>query len=116
MWCPRCAAVTACKAVEPKEVKTWLKSGRRWYKTEHEDVHWFRRGRVCLRCGNGFVTSEVNETFIDELTELRDSLAAIKRDTESYIERSQAAAESLTSLNDSLEKLRALKIYKKQKS
>ena len=115
MWCPKCAAVTACQGVEPKEVKSALKSGRRWFYTNHEDVHWFRRGRICLKCQHGFITSEVDEGFIAELTELRDALAAIKKDAESYIERSQAAAESLSSLNESLEKLRALKIYKKQK-
>lgn len=115
MWCSNCKAVTPCKAVEPKEVKINLKSGRRWYKIEHEDVHWFRRGRICLQCNYGFVTSEVNETFINELTELRDSLGAIKKDTENYIECAQSASDSLKSLNESLEKLRVLKIYKKQK-
>ena len=115
MWCSSCKAVTPCKAVEPKEVKTHLKPGRRFYNTEHDDVHWFRRGRICLECNQGFVTSEVDEAFIDELTELRDVLGAIKKDTEDYIERAQSASESLESLNESLEKLRALKIYKKQK-
>jgi hypothetical protein len=42
-------------------------------------------------------------------------LAAIKKDAEQYIKDSEKTSQSLSGLTTSLGKLRALKIYKKQK-
>lgn len=114
IWCSKCRSITACKGVEPKEIKKYLKRGRRWYMKEHEDVHWFQRGRICQSCGHGFITSEVNREFLDELIELRDALGEIKKNTEEYIEKSKEASLSLEELNSSFNKLKAMKIYLKE--
>ena len=114
MWCPKCEKITTCKAVSPREVNRFVPSSRRFYKQKHDDVQFFRRGRICLACRHKFLSAEARETFLTELVELRDALAVIKRDAEQYITDSQQTSKSLTSLNDSLGKLRALKIYQKQ--
>lgn len=82
---------------------------------EHDDVRFFQRGRRRLVCDNDFLTAEAPTALLHELTELRDMLSVIKHDTEQYIVDSQKTSESLESLNGSLNKLRALKIYQKQK-
>jgi len=61
-------------------------------------------------------TSEACENFLDELCELRDALAAIKANAEGYLTESEKASESLKKLSESLGVLRALKIYKEEKS
>ncbi|NOT55315.1 MAG: hypothetical protein HOP18_11970 [Deltaproteobacteria bacterium] len=116
MWCPTCKAVTSCKSVYVRHVNQYVATARRLYRTNHDDVQFYRRGRKCQTCGHGFMTAETREDFIDELVELRDTLAAIKHDTEQYIADSEKTSKSLGSLNESLGKLRALKIYQKQKS
>lgn len=114
MYCKNCKKVTVCKAVDPKQVLASVKSGRRFYRTAHEDVHYFRRGRVCLTCNTSFLTAEMREDFITELTDLRDALGRIKQNAEKYIDQADVASESLKDLTSSLDDLRALRIYKKQ--
>ena len=114
MYCKRCGSLAVCKAVDPKAVSHRVSYGRRFYKKEHKDVHWFRRGRECLTCGHMFLSAEVREDFITELTELRDALGNLKKHAEGYKEQSQKAAESLTALTESLDLLSALDIYKEQ--
>lgn len=111
MWCPKCEKITTCKAVQPRDVNRFISSSRRSHKKEHVDVRFFRRGRICLVCQHKFLTAEAREDFLTELVELRDALAAIKRDAEQYIVDSQQTGRSLSSLNESLSKLRALEIY-----
>ena len=110
MWCPHCKKVTVCAGINPSALMG--KSGQRWLKNEHKDVHWFRRGRRCKECRKGFVTAELLESFLDELIELRDALKAIKTNAEAYVEQSKGAAESLQKLTEALEVLKALKLYK----
>ena len=114
MWCPKCGTIRTCKAVPTKEVNWWLKSGQRWYRNDHDDVRWFRRGRRCLTCDHKFLTAEATEELIEELIELRNALRSIKSNTEKYVKQSNTAAKSLKKLNESLAALRALKIYEKQ--
>ena len=114
MWCAHCKTITVCEGLPPSTLGK--KAGQRWYKTDHTDVHFFRRGRRCLTCRKSFLSAELREDFVEELVELRDALATIKKDAEQYIEDSEKTSESLTSLNASLGKLRALKLYQKQKS
>lgn len=114
MFCKHCQKVTVCKAVDPKQVTSAVSSGRRFYRTSHEDVQYFRRGRVCQTCKSAFLSAEMREDFINELTELRDALGNIKKNAEKYVEQAGAAAASLSDLTSSLEVLRALKVYKKQ--
>lgn len=110
--CPYCKKVTVCKAVPPSSLGE--QSGQRWYKKNHQDVQWFRRGRTCLTCDKSFLTSELDEDFIDELCKLRDALGVIKANAELYISESDKASETLRTLSRSLEVLRALDVYKRQ--
>lgn len=114
MWCSSCKEVTSCKSVYVRHINENIQTARRLYQSDHDDIQFYRRGRKCLTCGNGFLTAEAREDFLNELVELRDTLAAIKHDTERYIADSTRTAHSLNSLNESLGKLRALEIYQRQ--
>ena len=111
MYCPDCKKITICKAIPT--TRLGKKSGQRWYRSDHEDINWFRRGRECLSCGHKFITAEMNEDFIEELVELRDALGTIKENAEKYITETEQAASTLEELSESLAVLRALKIYQK---
>lgn len=110
MYCPKCKTIRVCKAIPLNKIGQ--KPAQRWYKIDHPDINWFRRGRQCLTCYKCFVTSEVNEKFIDELVELRDALSEIKKHSEQYIGESKQASKTLEKLAESLSVLRALKLYK----
>ena len=115
MFCKKCGHLAVCKAVEPKAVFSTLPSARRFYKPDHNDVHWFRRGRKCLTCNSLFLSAEIREDFLTELTELRDALGNLKKHAEAYKDQSEKATESLTALTESLDLLSALEIYQNQK-
>jgi hypothetical protein len=110
LWCPECKKTRICKAVNPSTLGE--ESGQRWYHTNHTDVHWFRRGRICQECEHEFLTAEVDEQFVDELCELRDALRDLKANAEAYVKQSSEASKSLATLTKSLRVLRALKVYK----
>lgn len=112
MYCPTCKTVTSCAGKSPSLVG--LPSGQRWHRTDHPDIQWFRRLRLCNVCGEAFITAEINEGFLTELVELRSALAAVKEHAESYIRESKAAAKSLDKLTASLKVLRALRVYQEQ--
>ncbi len=112
-WCPNCEDVKVCAAVNPSQLGE--KSGQRWYKEDHSDIQWFRRGLVCQTCGHEWLSAEVPEDFIDELVELRDALRDIKTNAETYAKESDKASKSLAKLSEALSVLRALKVYKAQK-
>ena len=117
MWCPECKTISTCKAVPAAQVTYDSNDyAQRKYYTKHSDINFFQRGRECLSCGHGFVSAEVDLNFVEELVELRDALSAIKLNAESYIKESTAASDSLSKLSDSLEVLRALKVYKRAKA
>lgn len=59
-----------------------------------------------------WLSVEILESQLDELVELREALADLKANAEDYIEQSDAAADSLTQLKESLDVLRALKVYR----
>lgn len=111
MHCPGCDKTTVCAAVPLTQLGE--KSGQRWHRTDHRDIQWFRRGRECQSCGCQFITSEIDEEFIDELVELRDALGAIKKNAEKYSKEAAQASATLDELSKSLKILKALKIYKK---
>lgn len=113
MWCPECKEIQTCKAIPGPEV-TWDASDytQTRYFTEHEDVHWFQRGRRCLECSHEFLTGEADMQFLDELVELRDALADLKKHAEQYTAESKKASKSLEQLSKSLGVLRALRLYK----
>lgn len=111
VYCPYCESEQVCRAFNPSQLA--FESGQRWYRTDHEDIHWFRRARECLHCGNEFLTAELEEEFLSELVELRNALAGIKENAEAYVEQSALATVSLSKLTESLKVLRALNIYRK---
>lgn len=110
MWCPTCKEIRICAAIPLTRIG--YKSGQRWYKTDHPDINWFRRGRECMTCGHEFVTAEMNEEFLEELVELRGALADLKKNAEKYIKESDTASKTLKSLSKSLKVLKALRLYK----
>lgn len=112
-YCPQCEAVRVCRAVNPSSLG--YESGQRWYRQDHSDIQWFRRGLICTKCRHKWLTAEVNEDFLDELVELRNALREIKKHAETYMVQSKTAAESLEKLSKSLGVLRALKMYKSTK-
>lgn len=111
-WCPTCQELRICTAVNPSVLGE--ESGQRWYNPEHTDINWFRRGLVCQKCGERWLSAEVPEEFVAELIELRDALRDVKQNAETYIRESKKASRSLTKLSDALEVLRALQIYQQQ--
>jgi ribosomal protein L7/L12 len=110
IYCPFCTQVRICQAIPTTELG--LPPGQRWYRKDHADIQWFRRGRKCLTCNNSFISAEVDEDFIDELVELRIALASIKSNAEQYVKESTAASASLNRLTNALSVLRALKVYR----
>ncbi|TDO14619.1 hypothetical protein EV580_2752 [Mycobacterium sp. BK086] len=111
-WCPKCETIRVVKSVGPSSLGA--RSGQRFYRKEHDDIHYFRRGQECQTCWHEWLSAEVPEDFIDELVELREALSDIKENVEAYSKESENAAKSLVSLSKSLSDLRALNIYKKQ--
>lgn len=109
-WCPSCEKIQVCTAVNPSKIA--YESGQRWYKEDHQDINWFRRGLVCQSCNHEWLTAEVEENFLEELVELRDALSQIKVHAEAYAAESDKAANSLKKLGESLSVLRALKVYR----
>jgi hypothetical protein len=111
-WCPQCKAIRVVRTVSTSSLGA--RSGQRFYRTNHEDIQYFRRGQECQTCWHDWLSAEVPEDFIDELVELRDALRDIKKNAEAYSKESENAAKSLASLSKSLSDLRALNIYIKQ--
>jgi hypothetical protein len=112
MWCPECESIQVCRAIPAANVTFDTDDyQQRRYFSRHDDVHFFQRGRECLECGHEFVTGEVRLSFLNELTELRDALADLKKHAEQYSEESQQASKTLTKLSKSLGALKALKMY-----
>ncbi|GAB3829936.1 hypothetical protein ACFPIJ_31725 [Dactylosporangium cerinum] len=111
-WCPNCNSVQVCTAVNPSSLG--YASGQRWYRRDHSDIQWFRRGLVCQKCRKSWLTAELPEEFLDELVELRNALKEVKLNAESYIKEAESASARLTKLSTSLAVLRALKVYKNQ--
>lgn len=71
VYCARCRRETICRAISP--TKLGKKKAQRVNHEQYVDIHWFRRGRECSDCGSIFLTGELDETFIQELVDLRNS-------------------------------------------
>jgi hypothetical protein len=113
MYCPSCRKIKVCAS--PSLSSIGHSSGQRWHHTEHSDLHWFRRARICLTCDEQFVTAEFSEKYLYELVELRNALSEVKQKAEQFVTKSKSATKSLDALSKSLDTLRALKIYRVQK-
>ena len=107
LWCPHYEEINPCYSVTPSQVGE--ASGRRFYKTQAEDVNFFRRFRECTNCAEHFETSEVEARFLDELVELRRALSDIKANAAAYEADAKQAEEKLKKLSSSLAVLKALK-------
>jgi len=112
MYCASCGQVQVCRAVPTTDLGH--ESGQRWYSLQYTDLQWFRRGRECQECADTWLTSEIREDFLRELIELREALGDLKQNAERYMEASQEASEALNGLTESLEVLRALRLYRQQ--
>lgn len=106
-WCGCCEAIQPCRSVNPTEYGE--DSARRFYDEDHPDLRWFRRVRVCDICGYDFRTIEIEEKYLEELTELRDALADIKGNAAIFEQDIKTTAATLRKLSKSLKVLRALK-------
>jgi len=73
IYCPGCRTFNVCRAFSPTQLGK--PKAQRWHRTDYQDIAWFRRGRECLSCGHKFLSAEVDESFIEELVELRERLA-----------------------------------------
>ena len=113
MYCVECKGIAVCAGVSPAQVTNDTDDyTQRMYFSQYSDIQFFQRGRICQTCGNSWVSAEVPLTFLEELTELRDALSEIKVNAEAYVKESSAASKSLAKLSESLQVMRALKLYK----
>ncbi len=71
IYCADCEENQVCRAIPPSQLDE--PSAQRVQDERYADLHWFRRGRECLNCGERFLTGELDEGFIRELVELRKS-------------------------------------------
>ena len=109
MWCSNCEDITECKAVPAAHITGNNADYQQTkYMVNGPDINMFQRGRRCLTCDYEFVTLEIREDFVTELIMLRNSLRAIKKNSENYIKESSAASKTLRELTKSLSVLNAL--------
>jgi hypothetical protein len=73
IYCPNCKEFNICKAVSPTTLGK--PKAQRWYRTDYQDISWFRRARRCLTCKQSFLSAELDETLLEELIKLREKLA-----------------------------------------
>src|SRR5437016_82613 len=73
VYCPFCKVFIVCRALPPAQLGE--PANRRWCKEDHSDISWFRRARECTACSKRFLTAEIQESFLEELVELRGRLA-----------------------------------------
>jgi len=107
LWCPYCKKYHPCRSLSPSDIGA--ESGHTFYRTDHEDLQYFRRYRECEECGKEFETAEVEAKFLDELVKLRTALAGIRLDTAAYEDDAKKTAEKLNKLGEWLAGLKALK-------
>lgn len=106
IYCPNCEEIHPCWSENP--ASHGYESTRRFYRPAHPDVNWFRRIRVCENCGEVFPTVEIQESFLDELVQLREALAEIKANAAEFERDIKQSTKTLTALSKSLKVLRAL--------
>ena len=111
-WCPRCKRIRVVKVVPLSSLG--YAAGQRYYRSDHRDINWFRRGLECQECFHSWPSAELPESYITELVELRDALHDIKANAEKYSKEAESAAKSLEELRKSLSVLKALEAYKEQ--
>ena len=73
IYCPNCREFSVCKAVSPTALGK--PKAQRWYRTDYQDISWFRRARLCLSGEKTFLSAELDEKLLEELIQLREKLA-----------------------------------------
>jgi len=71
-WCKECQSVTECRVSEYENDSKGI-----FTDTKYADLNYRIRPRECLECGDQFRTCEIDESYIDELVELRNLMGAI---------------------------------------
>lgn len=113
LWCPECERVTPCRSVTRYTATgDWPpeEDPGRWRLTDYPDLRFYRRWRECTRCGLVFATVEIREGILDELTEHRDSLAALNEAADAMVAGYGQVAPMLKKLKGITKKLRSARI------
>ncbi len=112
MYCTECDDEATCSAIPVPKVTQNSDDYVQSQKYPEYGIPIFQRGRECQTCGHTWVSAELPLSFVEELIELRDALADLKANAESYARESAEAAKSLSRLSESLRSLRALQMYR----
>ena len=100
LWCPKCAAITVCKAVNPSLLAN--DPDQTWIMQDHSDIQWFRRARICQTCNHEFLTAEIDEAFLTELVQLRETSNELRKYIATYVKQSKDELQTLASQSTSL--------------
>jgi hypothetical protein len=73
LYCPNCESLQECPVIPLNKLRR--KKARNYCGAVQTDINWFRRGRICEKCGHKFLTAELQESLVDELIEVRSRLA-----------------------------------------
>ena len=92
-WCNKCQSVTECRVSEyENELKGIFTD------TTYPDLNYRVRPRECLDCGEQFRTCEIDDSYIDELVELRNLIALINLKVMDQIQSPTSVDKLLNSL------------------
>ncbi|GAB3903283.1 hypothetical protein GCM10028803_31450 [Larkinella knui] len=74
--CPSCKKTTYTRSIPTYKIYQNTNEGdpkaRLLCNSKHADILWYRRGRECQICGKIFLSAELDESFIEELVQLRE--------------------------------------------
>lgn len=65
-------------------------------------MHWFRRGRICRTCKKTFMTAEIEESYLEELSALRHELEKLNKQKAQCVEISKSLKEFSDNLINTL--------------
>ena len=71
-WCKKCQSVTECRVSEYENDSKGI-----FTDSTYPDLNYRIRPRECLDCGDQFRTYEIDDSYIDELVELRKLITSI---------------------------------------
>ena len=102
LYCPECQMIRTCTAVNPTVLG--YERGQHWGSSTCPDINWFRRARMC-DFGHEFLTAEIDEEFINELIELRETVQRMRSIAVQCINQTDGVLASLPLLQDLLRSL-----------
>lgn len=102
LYCPNCESLQECPVIPLNRLRR--KKSRNYCGAVQTDINWFRRGRICKKCGHKFLTAELQESLVDELIEVRSRLAKKNAGLVSKLRKD----ESLLSRKESISKEMAM--------